>query len=218
MEKTTLTLPNPGEMHPLILPDGSRDTATVFLDTVINHPNIDIGAYTYYNDDSYPEDYARKIAPYLYPGAPERLRIGKFCQSAKGVEIITSTANHPMTGISTYPFAIFDPPRFATYRDSLPASKDTIIGNDCWLGREAVLMPGATLGNGVIVGTRSVVTGAVPDYAIVAGNPARIIRLRFSESEILLLTKLAWWDWDPDRIAAAIEAIESGNIASLAQA
>jgi virginiamycin A acetyltransferase len=218
MEKTTLTLPNPGEMHPLILPDGSRDTATVFLDTVINHPNIDIGVYTYYNDDSYPEDYARKIAPYLYPGAPERLRIGKFCQIAKGVEIITSTANHPMTGISTYPFAIFDPPRFATYRDSLPASKDTIIGNDCWLGREAVLMPGATLGNGVIVGTRSVVTGAVPDYAIVAGNPARIIRLRFSESEILLLTKLAWWDWDPDRIAAAIEAIESGNIASLAQA
>ena len=218
MEKTTLTLPNPGEMHPLILPDGSRDTATVFLDTVINHPNIDIGAYTYYNDDSYPEDYARKIAPYLYPGAPERLRIGKFCQIAKGVEIITSTANHPMTGISTYPFAIFDPPRFATYRDSLPASKDTIIGNDCWLGREAVLMPGATLGNGVIVGTRSVVTGAVPDYAIVAGNPARIIRLRFSESERLLLTKLAWWDWDPDRIAAAIEAIESGNIASLAQA
>jgi virginiamycin A acetyltransferase len=218
MEKTTLTLPNPGEMHPLILPDGSRDTATVFLDTVINHPNIDIGVYAYYNDDSYPEDYARKIAPYLYPGAPERLRIGKFCQIAKGVEIITSTANHPMTGISTYPFAIFDPPRFATYRDSLPASKDTIIGNDCWLGREAVLMPGATLGNGVIVGTRSVVTGAVPDYAIVAGNPARIIRLRFSESERLLLTKLAWWDWDPDRIAAAIEAIESGNIASLAQA
>lgn len=218
MEKITLTLPNPGEMHPLILPDGSRDTATVFLDTVINHPNIDIGAYTYYNDDSYPEDYARKIAPYLYPGAPERLRIGKFCQIAKGVEIITSTANHPMTGISTYPFAIFDPPRFATYRDSLPAGKDTIIGNDCWLGREAVLMPGATLGNGVIVGTRSVVTGAVPDYAIVAGNPARIIRLRFSESEISRLVELSWWDWHPDRIAAAMEAIEGGNIDSLVQA
>ncbi|MCP4185928.1 MAG: antibiotic acetyltransferase, partial [Hyphomicrobiales bacterium] len=94
-----MTLPNPGEKHPLILPDGSRDTATVFLDTVINHPNIDIGVYTYYNDDSFPDDYARKIAPYLYPGAPERLQIGKFCQIAKGVEIITSTANHPMTGI-----------------------------------------------------------------------------------------------------------------------
>lgn len=211
-----MTLPDPKEKNPLILPNGSRDDATVFLATVIDHPNIEVGAYTYYNDDNLPEDYARVIAPYLFPGAPEKLKIGKFCQFAKGVQFITATANHPMSGISTFPFAIFDLPRFITYRSSLPRGSDTVIGNDCWIGREAMLMPGATLGNGVIVGARSVVTGHVPDYSIVPGNPAKVIRMRFSDDEIAKLLNIAWWDWQPDRIAKATLAIESGDVAALA--
>lgn len=210
-----MSLPNPSERNPLVLPDGSRDAATVFLSNVIDHPNIDIDAYTYYHDNDLPQDYAGTLAPYLFQGAPERLKIGKFCQIAKGAQFITASANHPMTGISSYPFAIFDPPRFPTYRASLPRGDDTIIGNDCWIGREAMLMPGATLGNGVIVGARAVVVGHVPDYAIVAGNPAKIVRKRFSDSDIAKLLELAWWDWEPDRIALSTPAIEGGDVDAL---
>lgn len=210
-----MTLPNPTDRNPLIFPDGSRDAATVFLNTVIDHPNIHIGEYTYFHDNDLPEDYAGTIAPYLFQGAPEHLKIGRFCQIAKGVQFITATANHPITGISSYPFAIFDPPRFGTYRASLPRGEDTIIGNDCWIGREAMLMPGARLGNGVIVGARSVVVGHVPDYAIVAGNPAKIIRKRFSDDEIAKLLELAWWDWEREQIERAIPAIEGGDVNAL---
>lgn len=210
-----MTLPNPTERNPLVLPDGSRDAGTVFLNTVIDHPNIEVGAYTYYHDNNLPKDYAGTIAPYLFQGSPEKLKIGKFCQIAKGAQFITASANHPMTGISSYPFAVFDPPRFMTYRSSLPRGDDTVVGNDCWIGREAVLMPGATLGNGVIVGTRAVVTGHVPDYAIVAGNPAKIIRMRFSDSDIAKLLDLAWWDWEPERIERAIPAIEAADVDAL---
>lgn len=210
-----MTLPNPKDSNPLILPGGNRDAATVFLNQVIDHPNITIGDYTYANDAGMPDDYANCLAPYLFPGAPEHLKIGKFCQIAQGVQLITATANHPMDGISTYPFAIFDPPRFMTYRSSLPRGKDTIIGNDCWIGRQATLLPGASLGNGVIVGAQAVVHGSVPDYAIVAGNPAKIIRMRFCDEEIATLNRICWWDWDIERIEAAIETIEGADIAKL---
>ncbi|MFK5980788.1 MAG: CatB-related O-acetyltransferase, partial [Rhizobiaceae bacterium] len=188
-----MTLPTPNTRNPLVFPDGSHDKATVFLNQVIDHPNIEIGAFTYYHDANLPNDYAACLAPYLFPGAPEQLKIGKFCQIAQGVQIITATANHPMEGISTYPFAIFDQSRLASYRGTLPRGKDTIIGNDCWIGREAMLMPGAKLGNGVIVGARSVVNGTIPDYAIVAGNPAKIIRMRFSDDQIARLNQICWW-------------------------
>lgn len=210
-----MTLPNPNERNPLVLPDGSRDAGTVFLSAVIDHPNFEVGAFTYYHDNSLPEDYASTIAPYLFQGSPEKLKIGRFCQIAKGVQFVTASANHPMTGISTYPFAVFDPPRFGKYLTELPRGADTVIGNDCWIGCEAMLMPGATLGNGVIVGARAVVVGHVPDYAIVAGNPAKVIRKRFSDDEIATLLDLAWWDWEPDHIERAMPAIESGDVDAL---
>ena len=212
-----MTLPSPEERNPLILPNGDRDNATVFLNQVIDHPNIEIGDFTYANDASEPDDFAARLAPYLYPGAPERLIIGKFCQIAHGVQFVTSTANHPMNGISTFPFAIFDPPRFMSYRSSLSRGKDTVIGNDCWIGREAMLLPGATLGNGVIVGARAVVSGIVPDYAIVAGNPAKIIRMRFSVDQIAQLSRISWWDWEVEKIDRLVDAIEGGDIEKLSQ-
>ena len=213
-----MPLPNPSEINPLILPNGSRDAATVFLSAVIDHPNIEIGAFTYYNDSRFPEDYASSIAPYLFAGAPEKLQIGKFCQIAQGAQFITSTANHPMDGISTYPFAIFDPPRFASYRSNLPVGSNTVIGNDCWFGREATVLPGATIGNGVIIGAKSVVAGNIPDYAVVVGNPGRVIRMRFSDDIIAKLLDLAWWDWNEVHISAAIDAIENNNVDALEQA
>jgi virginiamycin A acetyltransferase len=201
--------------HPLIMPNGKADQATYHLAACLNHPNIHVGRWTYYNDSDCPVDPAIVLAPYLYPGAPEHLHIGRFCQIAKGVQFITATANHPMEGLSTYPFAIFDQSRFGSYRASLPRGEDTVVGHDCWIGREAVILPGARLGNGVIVSARAVVRGAVPDYAIVAGNPARIVKMRFSDKDIARLSALKWWDWKACRIEAAIPHIEAGDLDAL---
>lgn len=216
-DKLEFCLPDPKSRNPLILPTGAVDPATVFLNQVIDHPNITIGDWTYYNDRRLPENYAETLAPYLFPGAPEQLRIGKFCQIAEGVQFITATANHPMTGISTYPFPIFDSPRFAEYRASLPRGRDTIIGHDCWIGREAMLLPGAELGHGVIVAGRAVVRGKIPDFAIVAGNPATVQRMRFTDDQIATLLELEWWHWEPEAIAAALPVIEAGDISALAR-
>ncbi|MEJ6395377.1 CatB-related O-acetyltransferase [Gymnodinialimonas sp. 2305UL16-5] len=210
------SLPDPALRHPLVLPGGGVDSATVFLKQVIDHPNIEVGDWSYANNRTRPANYAETLAPYLFPGAPERLIIGKFCQIAEGVQFVTATANHPMAGASTYPFAVFDPARFGSYLPSLPHARDTTIGHDCWLGREAMLMPGAELGNGVIVGARSVVRGRVPDYAVVLGDPAQVVRMRYCDAEIAQLLDLAWWDWPADRIAQAIPAIEAGDFATLA--
>jgi virginiamycin A acetyltransferase len=199
-----------------LAPTRFADTAaTVLLGVAIKHSNIEIGDWTYYNDGSMLEDYAGAIAPYLYEGAREKLIIGRFCQIAQGVQFVTSTANHPMGGASTYPFAMFDLPRIGHYMTQLDPAKDTVVGNDCWIGREAVIMPGATLGNGVIVGARSVVTGKVPDYAIVAGNPAKIIRMRYDGPTTKRLQQVAWWAWSKKKIELAIPAIEVGDIDAL---
>lgn len=215
VEKTFAKLPDPKTRNPLVFPDGSHDPATVFLSAVIDHPNIDVGDWTYYNDRTLPEDYASALAPYLFAGAPEHLSIGRFCQIAEGVQIITATANHPMDGISTFPFAVFDPERMGTFRASLPRGKDTIVGHDCWIGREAVLMPGAELGCGVIVAARAVVRGKIPDYAIVSGNPATVIRMRFSPAEIETLLDIAWWHWPPEKIARHLALIEASDVSAL---
>ncbi|WP_164657764.1 CatB-related O-acetyltransferase [Tropicibacter sp. Alg240-R139] len=215
-DDTRIPLPNPRTRNPLVFPDGSHDPATVFLSETIDHPNIEVGDWTYYNDRNLPDDYAGTLAPYLYPGAPEQLRIGRFCQIAQGVQFITATANHPMDGISTYPFSVFNPERMGTYRTSLPRGRDTVVGHDCWIGREAVLMPGAELGCGVIVAARAVVRGKIPDYAVVSGNPATLIRMRFNPDEITQLLDLAWWAWPPEKIAQNLQLIEQGNILALA--
>lgn len=210
-----LSLPDPNEPHPIVLPGGERHRGTVFLKPVVDHPNFRVGAYTYAHDDTLPEDFAAQLAPYLFPGAPETLTIGRFCQIAQGVRFITGSANHPMHGLSTFPFAAFDPARIEALRSAHSPADDITVGHDCWIGRDAMVLPGARLGNGVIVGARAVVSGDVPDYAVVAGNPARVIRRRFDDSVIARLRALAWWDWPADRIAGAMLLIEEGDIDGL---
>lgn len=208
-------LPDPNTRHQVTLPGGVVDKTSVLLNQVVEHMNIRIGDWTYYNDRTLPEDFAGTLAPYLYEGAREVLTIGAFCQIAHGVQFITSTANHPMGGASTYPFAMLDLPNMGAYMTQLEPAKDTIVGNDCWIRHEAVLMPRARLGNGVIVGARAVVTGTIPDYAIVAGNPAQIIRMRYDDSTIKRLLDISWWNWNKEEIEAAIPAIEAGDIDAL---
>lgn len=201
--------------HPLVLPDGTPHTLMVHLNRVIDHPNISIGDFTYANDFDPPGDWASRLAPYLYPGAPERLTIGRYGQIAHGVRIITASANHAMAGFTTYPFGIFDPATMPAFRDSFTGLPDTVIGHDVWLGHGAMILPGVTIGSGVIVGAGAVVTRDVPDYAIVAGNPARVVRMRFGADVVAELLALAWWDWSVGRVQAALPALLAADMAAL---
>lgn len=203
--------------HPMHLPDGSLNRGLVHLNRVIDHPNLEIGDFTYASSFEPPQDWAARLAPYTYPGAPERLVIGRFGQIADRVRIITASANHPMGGISTYPFAIFDHSRLMDYVRQLGNLPDTVIGHDVWLGDGAVILPGARIGSGVIVGAGAVVRGNIPDYAIVAGNPARIVRMRFAPDQISQLLELAWWNWPVEAIDRATAALAAGDIDALAR-
>lgn len=211
----TEDFPSPDTAHPIRLPDGLPHLASVFLAAVVDHPRITVGRYTYASAHQPPANWAAHLAPYLYDTSPEALRIGAFCQIADGVTFITASANHRYDGISTFPFAIFGGGS-REGRASLPGpGPDTVVGHDVWLGQGARVMPGARLGNGVIVGAGSVVTGAVPDYAVVAGNPARVLRLRFTPDEIAALNRIAWWDWPIDKILAHEREIMGGDVARL---
>lgn len=201
--------------HPMRFPDGSLNQGLVHLARVIDHPNIEIGDFTYASSFDPPQDWAVRLAPYTYAGAPERLRIGRFCQIADGVRIITASANHPMAGVSTYPFAIFDHARVGDYIEQISGLPDTVIGHDVWLGDGARILPGARIGCGVIIGAGAVIGGQVPDYAVVAGNPGRVIRMRFDDATIARLLALGWWDWPTGRIARATGALAQGDVAAL---
>lgn len=207
--------PPPGQRHPVILPDGRAHADTVFLSAVLEHPNIAVGDYSYFTDFDHVSDFAARLAPYLYPGAPERLVIGRFCAIAHGVRFITASSMHPMGGISTYPFRIFTRADISSYREECGARGDTVVGDDVWLGFEARVMPGVRIGSGAIVGACSVVTRDVPPYAVVAGNPARVVRMRFDAATVARLLDLAWWDWPIARILQALPAIEAADVAAL---
>lgn len=206
--------PRPDTRTPVTLPDGTPHAGTVFLRPVIDHPQIEVGDYTYASAHAPVEDWAARLAPYLYPLSPERLVIGRFCQIAHGVQFITASANHRHDGISSFPFAVFDGGDRG--RPSFPdPGRDTVIGNDVWLGTGAMVLPGARIGDGVIVGAGAVVGGRVDPYTVVAGNPARVLRRRVSRAEADILQRLAWWDWPIERILAAEAEICGSDVAAL---
>ena len=212
-------LADPRCRHPLILPGGTPHEGTVFLSAVIDHPRWKIGDWSYASSFDPPADWAARLAPHLHAQAPERLTIGRFCQIAHGVTFITSSANHRMDGHSTYPFAIFS--GFGEDRPSLPGSetaRDTVLGHDVWIGQGAMILPGARIGSGAIIGAGSVVSGEVPPYAVVAGNRARLVRMRFDAATVARLLEIAWWSWPPERIMAAEAAICGGDIEALSRA
>lgn len=205
-------LPDPGLTHPITRPDGRPYLGTVYLKNAVDHPRMTVGDHTYASDFDPPEDWAARLAPYLFAFSQDHLTIGKFCQIAHGVRFVGSSANHATRGITTFPFPIFDPETRAGYQ---PDTRDTRIGHDVWLGHGALILPGAQIGNGVIVGAGAVVRGTVPDYAVVTGNPAQVTRMRFAPSQIATLNRIAWWDWPPERIARAQPALEAADIAAL---
>ncbi|HEY5799507.1 MAG TPA: CatB-related O-acetyltransferase [Burkholderiaceae bacterium] len=187
-----------------------------YLNNVVKNPNIVIGDYTYYDDPDGHENFERNVL-YHFPFVGDKLVIGKFCALARGVKFIMNGANHKMSGVSTYPFHIFKggwenpPPQMSDF----PYKGDTVIGNDVWIGYDALLMPGVKVGDGAIVSSRSVVTSDVPPYAIVGGNPARVLRMRYSDEAAQLLVQLAWWDRPVEWITAHLPLIGGADIEAL---
>lgn len=195
------------------------DTQTVYLKNVITDPNIVVGEYTMYNDFVHdPTMFEKNNVLYHYPINNDRLVIGKFCSIACGAKFLFNSANHTLSSLSTYPFPLFFDEwglEKADVASSWDNKGDIAIGNDVWIGYEAVIVAGITIGDGAIVGARAVVTKDVPPYTIVGGVPARPIRKRFNDETISLLLELQWWNWPRDRIARNIRAIKAGQIDQL---
>ncbi|MEY8232011.1 CatB-related O-acetyltransferase [Oscillospiraceae bacterium 50-16] len=197
----------------------SQGHSTVYLKNVVDDPSISVGEYTIYDDFVRdPRDFQRNNVLYHYPINRERLVIGKFCSIACGAKFLFNSANHTLRSLSTYIFPVLfeewglDVERIPEAWDN---RGDIVIGNDVWIGYEAVVLAGVTIGDGAVIGTRAVVTRDVPPYTIVGGVPAKLIRTRFPEKTIQQLLELRWWDWPPERVASGIDAIQSGDLEAL---
>ncbi len=195
------------------------DKQTVYLKNVIKSSDIIVGDYTMYNDFvNDPTQFERNNVLYHYPINHEKLIIGKFCSIACGVKFLFNSANHTLSSLSTYPFPLFYEEwdlEKSKVENSWDNKGDIVIGNDVWIGYEAVIMAGVTVGDGAIIGTCAVVTKDVPPYTIVGGIPAKPIRKRFSDETIEALLNLKWWNWSDEKIRRNISRIQSGNIENL---
>ena len=203
--------PDPANPHPMA---GFPDVC--FIRNTVKNPQIEIGEYTYFHDPDDAEDFERNVL-YLFPFIGDRLVIGRFCAIARDVRFIMNGANHRMSGFSTYPFDIFAGgwERVRPTPDQLPYRGDTVIGNDVWIGYDAVVMPGVRIGDGAIIAARSVVTSDVEPFTIVGGNPARPLRRRFADDVIAALLEIRWWDWPIERVTRHLEAIVGADLDAL---
>lgn len=139
-----------------------------------------------------------------------QLRVGSFTSIASGVQIFLG-GEHRVDWVTTFPFNVFWPA--ARDRHGHPKTKgDVTVGSDVWIGSEAVILSGVTIGDGAVVGARAVVARDVPPYAIVAGNPARVLRLRFEPRVVERLLATAWWKWDDNVIARAMSDLLNTDI------
>lgn len=189
--------------------------ALVFLKNFIISPRIEVGDYTYYHDFEGAQHFEKKNVLYLHDWLKDKLVIGKFCSIAMGTRFLMNSANHKTDLISTYPFAIMDPVWQELCETPFFVKGDTIVGNDVWFGYESLILPGVKIGNGAVIGARSVVTKDVAPYTIVAGNPARIIRQRFDAETIAHLEKIQWWNWSVEKITENVNIILSADIERL---
>ncbi len=195
------------------------DRQTVYLNAVVKDPSIEVGDYTIYNDFvADPLLFERNNVLYHYPVNHERLIIGKFCSIACGAKFLFNCANHTLKSLSTYTFPLFYE-EWGLEKSNVAAAWDNkgdiVVGNDVWIGYEAVIMAGVHIGNGAIIAARAVVTKDVPPYTIVGGVPARPIRKRFDEATIQQLESLQWWNWTSQQLRQHLPDIINGNVAGL---
>lgn len=203
--------PSPLTRHPM-----EGYPRVCFINTVVNNPHILVGDYSYFDDLDLSEDFERNVL-YHYPFIGDKLIIGRFCAIARGVKFVMNGAHHRTSALSTFPFHIFNNgwEGTAPQNSDLPYKGDMVIGNDVWIGFEAVLMPGVKIGDGAIIGARSVVTHDVAPYTVVAGNPARFVRQRFPDAVVAELLSIRWWDWSAEKITRCLEHIIAADVDAL---
>lgn len=201
---------------PNILIPNEKIKSLRFIRNEITRPNIIVGDYTYYDDPDPTVTFESRVTHH-YPFIGDKLIIGKFCAIAKGVEFVMNGANHRMNGATTYPFNIIggEWERFAPALSDLPIKGDTVVGNDVWIGQNVTILPGVHIGDGAVIGANSVVASDVPAYAVAAGDPCRVVRMRFDGEKIALLLALKWWDWSEEKITANLGALCSGDFDAL---
>lgn len=195
------------------------DKQTVYLNAVIKDSQIEVGDYTIYNDFvADPLLFEKNNVLYHYPIHQEKLIIGKFGSIACGTKFLFNCANHTLKSLSTYTFPLFyeewelEKSNITTAWDN---KGDIVIGNDVWIGYEAVIMAGVHIGDGAIIAARAVVTKDVPPYTIVGGTPAKEIRKRFDAEVIQQLLILKWWNWSTDKIRQCLPYIAEGKMDEL---
>ena len=197
----------------------TNDFQTIYLNTVIKSPNIIVGDYTIYNDFvNDPTLFEKNNVLYHYPINKDRLIIGKFCSIACGSKFLFNSANHTLKSLANYTFPLFFEEWGLDKKDVASAwdnKGDITIGNDVWIGYEAVIMSGVHIGDGAIIASRAVVTKDVPPYTIVGGTPAKEIRLRFDADTIARLQELQWWNWPIEKIRSNLPLIMNGEIDKL---
>lgn len=200
-----MKLPDPASVFPN--PDLKN---MCYVKNVIKTANISVGDYTYYDDPVDSTRFEENCVLFHWPEFGDRLIIGKFCAIAWGTKFLMGSANHRTSSASTYPFAVFGgewervvPPHMA----QLPRKGDLVVGNDVWIGRECLIMPGVKIGNGAIIASRSVVTKDVEPYTVVGGNPARVLKKRFDDELIALLEAVQWWDFAPEALVEILPVL-----------
>lgn len=204
--------PDPRGLHPL-----PSEPSMVFLKNVVTNPQIEVGDYTYYHSFDDPLGFEKNVH-YAFPFIGDKLIIGRFCSIASGATFLLNGGNHLTETVSSYPFAIFGQGWEHAMPEAWPHRGDIIIGHDVWIGFEATIMPGVTVGHGAVIAAKSVVASDVPPYAIVAGNPARVIRYRHAEADIERLLALSWWDWPIETITKHARLIATGSVIDLENA
>ena len=180
----------------------------IYVKPTIQNPNIMVGDFTYIADSEF-----ESHVTHFYPWSRDRLIIGKFCQIASGVEFVMNDANHQMNAVSTFPFYTLEgwemePPA----SPDMPFKGDTVIGNDVWIGQNAVILPGVSVCDGAIIGANSVVGSDVAPYTVVVGNPAKELRKRFDEELIHLLLRFRWWDKSIEEINSLIPILTCSDL------
>ncbi|MBR0556513.1 type B chloramphenicol O-acetyltransferase [Ciceribacter sp. L1K23] len=189
----------------------------ITLDRQVTNPNISVGRYSYYSGYYHGHSFD-DCARYLVPDeGADRLVIGSFCSIGSGAAfIMAGNQGHRSDWISTFPFYwMSEIPEFAGAENGYAPAGDTVIGNDVWIGSEAIIMPGIKVGDGAVIGTRALVTRDVEPYVIVGGNPAKEIRRRFDDRRIGLLLDMKWWDWPDDKLHEVMPILTSGDVDAL---
>lgn len=182
----------------------------------ITNPNIIAGKYSYYSGYYHGHSFD-DCARYLFPDRDnvDKLIIGSYCSIGSGaIFIMAGNQGHRHDWISSFPFfyMMTEVETFKGALDGFSGAGNTIIGNDVWIGSEAMIMPGITIGDGAVIGSRSLVTKDVEPYTIIGGNPSKPIKKRFEEDEIKKLLEMKWWEWDERYLFDAIPVLCSNNI------